>query len=56
MKRIISLQIDDELLKAIDRISLKLGLSRSDIIRLSLKEYIELLERKTIYQEYSKFV
>ena len=39
--RVISLKIDEELLEEIDSAARELGLSRSELIRRILKDYVE---------------
>lgn len=54
-KEIISFQINENLLEKLTFASKELEVSRSDIIRMALKEYLSNLD-KAIHQEYGKFL
>jgi metal-responsive CopG/Arc/MetJ family transcriptional regulator len=54
-KEIITFQVTDPLLKRLNQVAKDMELSRSDIIRMAIKEYISNLE-KSIHQEYKNFL
>jgi metal-responsive CopG/Arc/MetJ family transcriptional regulator len=54
-KEIITFQISRDLLSRLNESARKLEVSRSDIIRMSIKEYLISLE-KSIHQEYGSFL
>lgn len=54
-KEIITFQINESLLKRLDQAARNIEVSRSDIIRMAIKEYLSLLDR-SIHQEYKNFV
>jgi metal-responsive CopG/Arc/MetJ family transcriptional regulator len=54
-KEIITFQITDNLLKRLDKISQDMEVSRSDVIRMAIKEYINTLDN-SIHQEYKKYI
>lgn len=54
-KEIITFQITDSLLDKLNEAATKLEVSRSDIIRMAIKEYITNLE-KSIHQEYGRYL
>jgi metal-responsive CopG/Arc/MetJ family transcriptional regulator len=54
-KEIITFQVSDSLLEKLNESAKKLDVSRSDIIRMAIREYLSLLE-KSVHQEYGRFL
>lgn len=54
-KEIITFQINEPLLKKLDGLAKDLEVSRSDIIRMAIKDYITNHGKNLLHQEYGKY-